>query len=243
MSSGVDVDTLPEPGERWTFDASVAAVFPDMLERSIPDYQTMRALTFELGSRFVQTDTAIVSLGCSHGEDLAPFLDRFGARNRYIGLDSSEPMVSLARERLGSWGGMVDIRVHDMARDSHPQTPASLTLSVLTLMFCPVEHRQRLLRDIFRATVPGGALVLVEKVLSSDDRAQALMTEAYHDMKRQHGYSDHEVGAKARALEGVLVSWATPELERSLRSAGFRTVEPYWRAYQFGGWLAVRDGA
>lgn len=238
-----DVDTLPEPGERWTFDQDVAERFPDMLERSIPDYQTMRSLTFDLGSRFVQPGTAIADIGCSRGEALAPFIDRFGARNSYLGLDSSEPMVALARERFGGFGGLVTIQHRDLARESYPKRPASLTLAVLTLMFVPVEHRQRVLRDIYTSTVPGGALVLVEKVLSSDDRAEALMTEAYHDMKRAHGYSDHEVEAKARALEGVLVSWATPELERALRAAGFRTVEPFWRAYQFGGWVAVRDGA
>ena len=33
------------PGEKWEFNGEVAACFTNMLERSIPDYRSMRALT------------------------------------------------------------------------------------------------------------------------------------------------------------------------------------------------------
>ena len=49
-----------KPGEKWEFNDEVARCFKNMLERSIPDYQSMRALSYELGTRFVQPDTLIV---------------------------------------------------------------------------------------------------------------------------------------------------------------------------------------
>lgn len=53
------------PGEKWEFNGEVAACFANMLERSIPDYRSMRALTYKLGERFIQPETLIVDVGCS----------------------------------------------------------------------------------------------------------------------------------------------------------------------------------
>jgi tRNA (cmo5U34)-methyltransferase len=80
------VDQLvPIDGERWQFDRDVTEVFENMLARSIPQYGTMRALVFDLGASLVKPGTAIVDLGCSKGDALAPFVRRFGTTNRYIG--------------------------------------------------------------------------------------------------------------------------------------------------------------
>ena len=46
-----------KPGEKWEFNEDVAACFANMLERSIPDYKSMRALTYKAGERFIQPDT------------------------------------------------------------------------------------------------------------------------------------------------------------------------------------------
>src|SRR4051812_24000735 len=100
------------PDGKWSFDAPVTACFADMLRRSIPDYDTMRRLVFELGSWFVQDKTDIIDLGCSRGDGLAPFINRFGAGNRYIALDESGPMVEACRDRFKGWinNGLLDVR-------------------------------------------------------------------------------------------------------------------------------------
>jgi tRNA (cmo5U34)-methyltransferase len=87
------------PGAAWQFDADVAQVFDDMLQRSIPQYDVMRRTVFELACAYVKDDCAIVDLGCARGEALAPFVQKFGAYNTYVGIDVSEPMLDAARER------------------------------------------------------------------------------------------------------------------------------------------------
>ncbi len=42
------------PKQKWEFDADVANCFANMLERSIPDYRSMRSLVYELGERFIK---------------------------------------------------------------------------------------------------------------------------------------------------------------------------------------------
>ena len=151
------------------FDDDVTRVFDDMLERSIPQYGLMRHSVLDVGQQFVQPGTAIVDLGCSRGGAMAPFVEVFGDANRYLGVETSEPMRAAATARFADAirRGLMEIRDLDLRLD-YPRVPASLTLAVLVLQFVPLEYRQRVVRSAYRNTVPGGALVVVEKVLGSD---------------------------------------------------------------------------
>lgn len=228
------------PHGKWTFDANVTDVFSDMLRRSIPDYDTMRRLVFDLGSAFVQDRTDIVDLGCSRGDGLVPFIDRHGARNRYIALDESGPMVNACRERFKGWinNGLLDVRRHDLRHGLPPLMP-SLILSVLTLQFVPIECRQRVIADAFEILRPGGAMILVEKVLGSDAAADRLFVDAYYSMKRANGYSADDIDAKRVSLQGVLVPLTADANAAMLRAEGFR-VQQFWQALNFAGWLAIK---
>ena len=88
------------PNGRWQFNDDVTDVFDDMLERSIPQYATMRESVFAVASPFQENGTDIVDLGCSRGGAIAPFVEKFGAYNRYFLCDVSEPMLEAARERF-----------------------------------------------------------------------------------------------------------------------------------------------
>jgi tRNA (cmo5U34)-methyltransferase len=228
--------------DRWAFDGSVTDVFDNMLARSIPQYEVMREAVFDLGSRFVTPDAAIVDLGCSRGEALAPFVRTFGAANRFVGVELSPTMLAAARERFAEpiAKGIVDIRDLDL-RSAYPPEQASVTLSVLTLQFTPIEHRPRIVRAVFEHTVPGGAFVLVEKVLASAARLNELFAERYHAMKGRHGYTTEQIERKRLALEGVLVPVTSRWNEELLRDAGFRQVECFWRWLNFAGWIGVRE--
>ncbi|QOJ03656.1 MAG: methyltransferase domain-containing protein [Planctomycetia bacterium] len=226
---------------RWSFNEEVARVFDDMLARSIPQYDVMRKAVFDVGCRYVQPGTAIVDLGCSRGEALAPFIDRFGALNRFLGVEVSAPMLAACRHRFKGYidCGVVDIRDLDL-RKSYPPVAASLTLCVLTLQFIPIEHRARVLRDMYDRTVKGGAVILVEKVLGSSAGVDGLLTEEYYRLKAAHGYSCEEIERKKAALEGVLVPVAAKWNEDLLHSAGFGQVECFWRWMNFAAWVAVK---
>jgi tRNA (cmo5U34)-methyltransferase len=230
------------PADRWQFDGSVTDVFDNMLARSIPQYGAMREAVFDLASRFVRPGTAIVDLGCSRGEALAPFVRTFGDANRFIGVEVSPPMLAAARERFvdALAKGLVDIRDLDL-RTAYPPEPASVTLAVLTLQFTPLDHRGRILRAAFDHTLPGGAFVLVEKVRAAATTMDALFVDRYHAMKARHGYTTEQIERKRLALEGVLTPMTARENEDLLETAGFRQIECFWRWLNFAGWVAVRE--
>lgn len=230
-------------GARWEFDGGVTDAFDGMLEKSVPQYAEMRRLVFEVGSRFVQFQTDVVDLGCSRAAGLQPFIDKFGAQNRYVGVEVSQPMLAAARERLSGLIACNCAAVLDLdLRRSYPPGLASLTLSVLTLQFTPIEHRQRIVHEAHRHTLPGGALIVVEKVIGSSALVDEHLVEVHHALKRQNGYTPDEIARKRMALEGVLVPVTARWNEELLHAAGFRHVECFWRWANFAAWVAVKDG-
>jgi tRNA (cmo5U34)-methyltransferase len=239
MQAQVD-QTMPTGA--WAFDDDVTAAFDDMLQRSIPQYDIMRQAVFDLACPFVVPDGTIVDLGCSRGEALAPFVSKYGAYNHFMGIDVSEPMLDAARERYKGMiaCGLVDIRNLDL-RTSYPPVRACVTLSVLTLQFTPIEHRQRILRDVYQHTVPGGAFILVEKILGATADLDARFVERYYALKAHNGYTQEQIDRKRMSLEGVLVPVTARWNEELLRMAGFGQVDMFWRWMNFSGWLAIKD--
>lgn len=238
-----EVDTGYSP-DRWEFDAEVTRVFDDMLERSIPQYDEMRAVVTWVASTFAREDHAIVDLGCSRGEALARVVDALDLplprpwRGELVGAEVSRPMLAAARAALGDRARVVE---WDLRRGYPPhELPVSVTLSVLTLMFVPVNYRLQLLSEAARATTPGGAFVLVEKVLGASGRIDDVLQATYHRLKTGNGYSPDDVNRKRLALEGVLVPLVAEWNEQLLQRAGFSEVDCFWAWGPFRAWVAVR---
>lgn len=229
------------PGAAWRFDESVTAVFDDMLARSIPQLGAMRHSVFQVASHLVQPSTHIVDLGCALGASMAPLIDRFGGHNRYVGIEASEPMATACRRRMQSFidAGLVEIRNVDL-RTGYPDVQASVTLAVLTLMFVPADDRLQTLTSAYRHTTPGGALILVEKILGNDSTTDGLLVDLYHDHKESMGYTREEIDRKHMALRDVLVPRSAAANEQMLRQSGFTHVDCFWRCLNFCAWVAVK---
>lgn len=226
----------------WSFDDDVVACYDDMIERSIPDYSGMRDAVTALALHYARPGASIVDLGSAQGGALAPIIARRGAQHTYIGIDNSAPMVESARQRYAKpiAEGWVEIREMDLRHD-YPEEYADITLSVLTLQFVPIEHRQRLVRRMYEHTKPGGACVIVEKVLGATAALDETMVDAYYAVKAANGYSQEQISSKRQALEGVLVPLTAQWNEDLFRRAGFTQIDCCWRWMNFAGWVVLKD--
>jgi tRNA (cmo5U34)-methyltransferase len=151
------------PGKEWSFNEDVANVFDDMLTRSIPGYENMRENVIKMISPVITNGGYILDLGCSHGEMIAKLIKDLGSSMyvNYVGVDSSTAMVSKARTRFAD-DERVTI-VHANIADAEMQRLRYDTiLSVLTMQFIPIEHRQHILKQIYDALTPNGCFILVE---------------------------------------------------------------------------------
>jgi len=234
--SGEKDGVMPEG--KWTFDEDVTECFDDMLRRSIPQYDVMRRAVFDAGCRFIKDGCCIIDLGASRGEALAPFVEKFGEDNFYCAIEVSDPMVEVLTERFGN-SPTVEIKKMDL-REEYPQVATCLSMSILTLQFVPIEHRQKIVRNIYKNLVPGGAFIIVEKVLGDVAELDELMVDIYYQMKRENGYPQDAIDRKRLSLEGVLVPVTARWNEDLLQRAGFQEVDCFWRWMNFAAWIAVK---
>ena len=234
-------DNVNVKNRKWEFNAEVANCFDDMLSRSIPDYFNMRDLTLSVGLNFVKPAAYITDLGCSSGGSIQPFIDLFGARNRYNLYDVSEPMLDVCRDKFKGYiqAGLMDVRHLDI-RNGIPSTPNTLVISCLTLQFTPIEYRYKIVQSIYDSLSSGGALLLIEKVLGNSASLDDLMVTEYYNIKRDNAYTDEQIRDKRRSLEGVLVPITAKWNEDLLRDCGFSQVDCYWRYLNFAAWVAVK---
>lgn len=237
QDNGVDNVT---PNDKWKFDSEVAKCFADMLERSIPDYRSMRSLVYELGERFIVPGTGITDIGCSTGLAVEPFYRKHGNENRYFLCDNSDAMLEVCREKFaeGIEHGVVTLWPGNFY-DKVMLNNQSLVLSVLSMQFMPTAYRQRMISDIYRALNPEGAFIFVEKIIADED-TDDLQVELYYQMKRMNGYSDEKIMQKRKSLENVLSPLKAEWNMDMLHEAGFKKVDMFWRCLNFCGWVAIK---
>ena len=243
---GVRDEIFAEPAKRiadFDFGKKTAAVFDDMLGRSVPFYAEIQRMIGELVTDFAAEDTAIYDLGCSTGTtflQIAQTVPR--ERNvRYVGIDSSPEMLEKARTKLSGsdFDRPFELECADLNAGVQIND-ASVVLMVLTLQFVRPLYRQRLIRSIYEGLTENGALILVEKVLGENSTFNRLFINHYYEMKRENGYSDLEIAQKREALENVLIPYRLEENKELLYEQGFRHVDVFFKWYNFCAIIATK---
>ena len=239
-------DQLFAGGERvpgdFEFDERVAEVFDDMVVRSVPHYLEVQQTTVDLCSKLYQAGTYIYDLGCSTGSTLY-MLERAltSADVRLIGVDSSPAMLERCRRRLGPALESGRVELVQARAETLGYRSASVIVLHYTLQFIPIKERLLLLERLWHALVPGGALLLSEKLAFKSSKIEGLMTDLYYRFKVCNGYSEHEVEQKRRALNGVLVPLSEEQNREMLCTAGFHEVEVYLKRYNVASFLALKQ--
>ena len=233
-------DNVVAPAD-FHFGEKVAAVFDDMLLRSVPFYEETQRMIAEMATDFALEGTNIYDLGCSTGNTLL-HLDAYAPKGvKFIGVDSSEEMLRRCREKLAAshFGREHELVCADLNKGVHI-TNASMVLMVLTLQFIRPLYRDELIGSILCGLNDNGCLILVEKVLGEDSMFNRLFIRYYYDLKKRHGYSELEIAQKREALENVLIPYKLLENRELLLRMGFRYVEVFFKWYNFCGIVAVK---
>lgn len=228
----------------FSFDERVVDVFPDMINRSVPGYATMVHGIGRLTARFAQPHTVLYDLGCSLGASTLAMKQNNSAQNCLIvGLDNSTAMVERCRKHVSAFRGdtPVEIRLADIVTADYE--PCSLVVLNFTLQFIDPAEREALLARLFAALVPGGALVLSEKVRHADARNEDLLVDLHHEFKRDNGYSELEVSQKRAAIENVMRLNTLEEHTERLQRVGFAHVQNWYRCFNFTSTVAIKATA
>lgn len=220
----------------FDFGANTAAVFDDMLNRSVPFYGEMQRIIGEIAADFACDGSQIFDLGCSTCNSFLA-IDHFLPRDihvRFIGIDSSDDMLEKAKQKITEvkFPHEYELRLGDLNKGVHIEN-ASLVLMVLTLQFVRPLYRNQLVADIYKGLNDNGCLILVEKVLGESSTFNRLFIKHYYELKKRKGYSDLEISQKREALENILIPYRLEENRELLKTSGFQDVEILFKWYNF----------
>ena len=228
----------------FAFNEDVVRVFPDMIKRSVPGYPTIVENLGVLAAQFAQPGSALYDLGCSLGAVTQAMRRHVKSEGcRVIGVDNSAAMVTRCHEYLHAQDSMFQellpyelIEGDILALDFQPASVVALNF---TLQFIEPERRLELLTRIRQSLLPGGALILSEKLRFEDEAEQALLTDLHITFKRANGYSELEIAQKRSALENVMKPDSLQQHRERLLAAGFRQVTPWFQCLNFASLVAL----
>lgn len=225
----------------FRFDESVAGVFPDMIQRSVPGYSTIISMIGMLAGEYYQANTNCYDLGCSVGAATLAMCARMTQRNcSIIAVDNSQAMLEQCRNNIlaSENTSPVDLVCADL-RDVMLEN-ASVVVLNFTLQFIPLDQRATIIKAIYESMVPGGVLILSEKISFDEHQKNHDMIEMHHAFKRVNGYSDLEISQKRAALEKVLLPETIDSHCARLAHVGFETQRVWFQCFNFMSLYAVK---
>lgn len=229
------------PHADFVFDEKVVAVFPDMINRSVPGYATIIAMIGTLAAEYAQPDTRCYDLGCSLGAASLSMRHSITASGcEILGIDNSAAMVKGCRAAVAADSGTIPVTIDCGDILESPISNASIVVMNFTLQFVAPAARDGLLKKIHAGMRPGGLLILSEKIRFDDPALNELFIEMHHRFKEQQGYSRLEISRKRAALEKVLVPETLAEHRRRLQEAGFRSYDIWFQCFNFASMVAVK---
>lgn len=211
-------------GLPFSFNQEVTEVFEDMIDRSVPGYKTSLKLIAQFSKKYYQANTNCYDIGCSLGASSTAIIS--GANNaKVIAIDNSEAMITECNNRYGDLVADESIRfLQDDVCKSKLENASVICINYV-IQFLKLTERDKLIKKAFEALLPGGVLLISEKVHFTNKFQSRRLFQLHHSFKSANGYSDLEIAGKRDSLEGVLhTETQEVHINRAI-SAGFSSAE------------------
>lgn len=224
--------------KQFEFDKSVASVFDDMINRSVPFYRENLELCANLLARILPFDASICDLGCSSANFLI-FLANLRKDFKLIGVDESASMLEVARSKIQAYGLDIEFCKVNLCEFDFCKNDAFI--AHYTMQFIRPPKRQELVNQIYESLNTQGVFIMSEKILYEDAFLSKNIIELYASYKEKQGYSKFEIAAKREALENVLIPYTHKENIAMLEIAGFKKIESIFKWANFETFLAFKE--
>lgn len=235
----------------FAFDQRVVNVFPDMIRRSVPAYETVVPLSALVvaqslppSSPAIPTQT-IYDLGCSRGATTAALLTYCPSSIQIVGVDNSAPMIEAARDGIAGLtsseaASRVEWRCENI-QDTQIAQASGIVMNY-TLQFIPPEQREALLQQLITGLAPGAPFVYAEKVVLDDPMTQAWANDIHLSFKRANGYSELEVAQKRSAIENVMIPDPVSVHIDRLKRVGFERPGVWFSCLNWAAFIGFAPG-
>lgn len=229
--------------KNFEFDEDVAAVFDDMLVRSIPFYQDMQSLVKSLIYKFIQLykkeNIIIYDLGCSTASTLLHVESLITNKKiELIGIDNSSAMIKQAHHKINALNSDITLYLDDIIEFNYKKT--DIFISNYTLQFIRPLMREKFIKKLYTSLNKDGVFIFSEKLISQHKILNKILIDTYYEFKEKNGYSKYEIMQKREALENVLVPYSETENINMIKKCGFSHCEVIFRWGNFATFVAFK---
>lgn len=226
-------------GQQWSFSNHVASSFDEHVKLSIPMYNEGHELVCYLSDFFMKDNAVFYEIGCSTGALISKICARHSHKKNvnFIGVDPVPEMLIEAKKRPNADKiEFVNDSIENVQLDK-----CNLVVSYYCLQFVDLSNRAEVCKKIYDALLPGGALIIFEKEMSSDPKINKMISSSYMKFKISSGFTPEEVISKQFSLEGMMKTNTHSENRRMLSQSGFSKVASVMKYGGFNGYLCIKD--
>ena len=227
--------------EDFRFDEMVAQVFPDMIQRSVPGYSTIVDGVGQIAGHFVQDNSKIYDLGCSLGAASMAARRYVSASGcEIVAVDNSLAMIERCKMNVRAIRSEIPVETVLGQLQEVTISNASVIIMNFTLQFIAPQERLTIIQKLYDGLLPGGVLIISEKLRHQHIATDELLINMHHEFKRRNGYSELEISQKRSALENVMKIDDYDSHQTRFSTAGFEHSEMWYKCFNFCSMFAVK---
>lgn len=207
----------------WTFESrEVADKFDKHVREQLPWYDMLTDAVVYITRNYLTEGNRVVDIGASTGNLSKKLLPLAQERNgRVLAIEKSYQMI-LKMEDMEEIGVMhADITDVDIPE-------AQVYILFLTLMFIPVDKRQKLLDALADKVKVGGCVIIVDKICDHGGYFSTVMKRLTWNWKIQQGAEAEDIINKEMSLAGVQIPLDNYLLDEA---------KQFFRMGEFAGWV------
>ena len=207
----------------WSFESrEIADKFDKHVREQLPWYDMLTDAVVYITRNYLTEGNRVVDIGASTGNLSRKLLPLANERKgKVLAIEKSMPMIC-------KMDGMEDVGVMhgDVTEIDIPE--AQVYILFLTLMFIPVDKRQKLLDTLADKVKVGGCVIIVDKICDHGGYFSTVMKRLTWNWKIQQGAEAEDIINKEMSLAGVQIPLDNYLLDEA---------KQFFRMGEFAGWV------
>lgn len=225
------------------FDDQKAEAYDRVIRQVVPGYEVLHEMIKVVLDHYVTaTEAKLLSVGCGTGVEMMTLGEHF-ATWHLTGVEPAPAMAAVAQanleikqmsDRAHIYQGFVEDLSADMKFDA-----ATL---ILVMHFVPDDgSKEVLLRSIAERLNPGAPLILADLHADVQGARFKRFLDIWRDWQLHNGMPEHIVDRGFEHVVRDIQFVSEDRILALLHKAGFKTVEPFYGAFLFGGWIVWKE--
>ena len=222
------------------FNGDWSNEYDETAHKIIPGYHTIYELTQHLLKDSLNKDARILVAGVGTGKEIIEYSE-INPRWRITGFDPAEPMLSIAEKKVATASLLNKISlVHGLIDDVTEKNFDAAT-SILVMHFLPDDGTKlHFLKGIFDKLKSGALFVLVDLEGEIGSNAYNTMNSAWKNQQKFIRGEDEKVNKEFEIREKEVHFIPQKRIESLLEEVGFMNIQIFFKAYLFGGYIAIK---